>query len=117
MSTSNTTLAVLGLFALFLILLLITAAGIQQNSWFLVAVGGVGILQNITFAGIPQHLRAYGIYIEFVEVIADSKVMQAIYKVEDAYPRLGWSMLSTFFPSRLGPGEERNWAEYERRCA
>ncbi|GIJ84617.1 hypothetical protein Asppvi_003466 [Aspergillus pseudoviridinutans] len=89
MSTSNATRAILGLFALLWILLLITAAGIQQNSWFLVAVGGVGILQNITFAGIPRHPRAHGVHIEFVEVIAQEKVMQTLYKVEDVYPRLG----------------------------
>jgi hypothetical protein len=114
--TSNATRAILGLFALFWILLLITAAGIQQNSWFLVAVGGVGILQNITFAGVPRHPKSHGIHIEFVEVISEEKVMQTLYKVEELYPGLGWSMLSTFFPSKLRPDEERKWAEYGERC-
>lgn len=50
-SASYTTRIAVTLLAAFWILLLITAAGIKQNTWFLLAIGGIGILQNIFVAG------------------------------------------------------------------
>jgi hypothetical protein len=113
-SVSTTTrVAVAGL-ALFWILLLITAAGLKQNTWFLLAVGGIGILQNVFVAGWRRHPRDSGIPIDFVTVFGDMKVMNALYAVEDAYPYLGRSLLETFFPGKLWPDEQDRWDEYEK---
>jgi hypothetical protein len=113
-SVSTTTrVAVAGL-ALLWILLLITAAGLKQNTWFLLAVGGVGILQNVFVAGRRRHPRDSGIPIDFVTVFGNMKVMNTLYDVEDAYPYLGRSLLKTFFPGKLRPDEQDRWNEYER---
>ncbi|KAK7903103.1 hypothetical protein LTR67_001120 [Exophiala xenobiotica] len=50
-STSILTRVSVTILAAFWILLLITAAGLKKNTWFLLAVGGIGILQNIFVAG------------------------------------------------------------------
>ncbi|KUI62541.1 hypothetical protein VP1G_09659 [Cytospora mali] len=94
------------------ILLLITASGIQNNTWFLLAIGAVGILQNIYVAGAWRSPSAFGVPLEFVEVIADNKVMKTLYKVEERYQRLGRSMLGTFFPGDLREDEQKQWDLY-----
>ncbi|KAH6972628.1 hypothetical protein EDB80DRAFT_833937 [Ilyonectria destructans] len=97
-STSYTTMVTVIILAAFWILLLITAAGIKQNTWFLIAVGGIGILQNISAAG-------------WSHVIGESKVMDTLFAVEKAYPQVGRSMLATFFPGKLRPREQEKWDE------
>jgi hypothetical protein len=110
-STSYMTRFAVVYLALFWILLLITAAGIKQNTWFLLAVGTIGIVQNIFVAGRWRYPRNFGVPLTFTDVIGDRKVMQALFKVEKQYPRLGRSMLDTFFPGKLRPHEEELWKE------
>ncbi|KAF5722161.1 hypothetical protein FMUND_3123 [Fusarium mundagurra] len=71
------------------ILLLITASGIRQNTWFLLAIGAMGMLHNIYVAGTSRPPEAYDVFLEFVEVIGMHKVMDALFQVEDDYPCLG----------------------------
>lgn len=112
-STQRTTrFALLGL-ALLWVLLLITAAGIKENTWFLLAVGGLGICQNIFAAGIMRDPAAYGMPLEFVEVIGSPKVMETLFQVEDKYPYTGASMLATFFPGNLKDAEKVKWKDLE----
>ncbi|KIX04589.1 uncharacterized protein Z518_05459 [Rhinocladiella mackenziei CBS 650.93] len=96
------------------ILLLITAAGIQQNTWYLLAIGGIGILQNIFVAGWRRFPKAYGIPLTFKEVIGKNKVMDTLFAVEELYPHVGASMRDTFFPGKLREHEEKRWAEFEK---
>ncbi|KAL7626116.1 hypothetical protein AAE478_002886 [Parahypoxylon ruwenzoriense] len=110
-----TRFAVVALAALW-ILLLIASAGISQNTWFLFAVGGLGILQNAYVAGASREPAAFGMPLEYVEVIGEPKVMDALFAVEDRYPRLGRSMLSVFFPGELNADEKERWEGYERRA-
>ncbi|ETI22660.1 hypothetical protein G647_06736 [Cladophialophora carrionii CBS 160.54] len=100
--------------ALLWILLLITAAGIQQNTWFLLAIGGVGILQNIFVAGWRRDPKAFGVPLQFVKVIGENKVMEALYKVEEDYHHVGASLIDTFFPGKLRSGEKTRWEDYAR---
>ncbi|ROW07666.1 hypothetical protein VMCG_03360 [Cytospora schulzeri] len=94
------------------VLLLVTASGIQQNTWFLLAIGAIGILQNVYVAGACRSPEAFGIPLEFVEVIAETKVMQTLFGVEERYPSLGRSMLGTFFPGHLREDEQVKWDSY-----
>ncbi|KAJ6436690.1 Protein kinase-like domain protein [Purpureocillium lavendulum] len=79
------------------IILLITASAVTQNTWFLLAVGGVGIIQNLYVAGTSRPPQAFGLALEFVEVIGNLKCMDVLFEVENRYPGLGKSMLSVFF--------------------
>ncbi|OQN96510.1 hypothetical protein B0A48_17083 [Cryoendolithus antarcticus] len=110
----KTRLALTGLAALW-ILLLITAAGIKKNTWFLLAIGGVGILQNIFVAGKMRYPRAYGIPLTFVEVIGLPKVMDTLFVVEKKYPCAGANMINTFFPGgNLRDNDQRTWDDLAR---
>ena len=113
-SSYSTRIGILSL-AVMWILLLITASAIGENTWFLLAVGGIGILQNIFVAGSERRPEAFGIPLKFERVIGKSKVMDTLFEVEEAYPKLGRSMLDTFFPGKLRPNEEQRWQELEDR--
>ncbi|KAJ5163385.1 uncharacterized protein N7500_005215 [Penicillium coprophilum] len=95
------------------IILLITAAGIQQDTWFLLAVGALGILQNVYAAGVSRLPMAFGVHLEFVEVIGESKVMDALFRVEHLYPCLGKSLLPVFFPGELDEQEQVKWKGFD----
>lgn len=98
------------------ILLLITAAGFRRNTWFLLAIGGVGILQNIFVAGWRRFPEAYGIPLSLVEVIGCPKVMDTLFAVEEKYPHIGASMKGTFFPGKLWPKEVERWEALEKEA-
>ncbi|KAI3318585.1 hypothetical protein HD806DRAFT_305357 [Xylariaceae sp. AK1471] len=95
------------------IVLLITAAGITENTWFLLAVGSLGILDNIYVAGVSRSPDDYGVPLEFVDVIGHRKVMQTLLEVEARFPRVGKSMLATFFPGSLRQDEIDRWNEFD----
>lgn len=95
------------------VILLVTAAGIHVNTWFLLAVGGIGILQNMFAAGASRAPKAFGVPLEFVEVIGEWKVMDALFKVEESYPCLGKCLLPIFFPGKLNEHEQARWKRFD----
>jgi hypothetical protein len=88
---------------------LITATGIKQNTWFLLAIGGIGILNNTFVANSKRHPEAFGIPLTFTEVIGETSVMKTLLQVEERYPNVGRAMLKFFFPGKLRPKEEEEW--------
>lgn len=112
-SFSSTKIALL-ILAFLWMALLVVAAGIKQNSWFLLAIGGIGILENIFVAGPPRHPAAFGMPLNFENVIGEAKVMDTLFAAEQGYPGAGRSMLDTFFPGKLRPKEQARWDEFER---
>ncbi|KAL2069974.1 hypothetical protein VTL71DRAFT_14654 [Oculimacula yallundae] len=96
------------------IILLITATGIKEHSWFLFAVCAIGIFQNIYVSTTWRSPEAYGLPLIFERVIGEMKVMETLFAVEEAYPGIGESMLNVFIPGRLTPAEEAKWAELSR---
>ncbi len=89
--------------------LLITAAGVKTNTWFLLAVGGIGIVQNVLVAGWRRNPSALGVHLEFREVIGEMTAMDALIALEANYPNVGRSLLPIFFPGELLPEEEARW--------
>jgi hypothetical protein len=49
---------------IFWTLLLITVSGLKERSWFLIGVGGIGMLQNIYAAGTKRTRGAFNIHLE-----------------------------------------------------
>ncbi|KAN0069078.1 hypothetical protein V8E54_012707 [Elaphomyces granulatus] len=107
--------AVLGL-SIFWVLLLITAAGLKTNTWFLLAVGGIGIAQNIFVAGWQRRPENFGIHLDFMNVFGHTKVMNTLFEVEEDYPRLGRSMRDEFFPGKLRVHEMQRWEQLEEKA-
>jgi hypothetical protein len=93
--------------------LLVSASGLKDNSEFLLAIGTIGILQNVYVAGRARKPSTFGLPIEFVQVLGKVKTMQTLYEVEEAYPKLGRSLLATFFPGELRDEELETWNQYK----
>ncbi|RPA83516.1 hypothetical protein BJ508DRAFT_197872, partial [Ascobolus immersus RN42] len=105
------TRGVLVLLAVLWTLLLITATGENGNPWFLLGIGTVGLLQNVIVAGFRRRPEAIGIHLDFVEVIAEAKVMNALYELEERYEHAGVALRPIFFPGNLREYEMARWAE------
>lgn len=93
------------------VVLLITSSAITDSAWFLIAVGGVGILQNMFVAGWKRNPAALGVPIDYVGVVGDVKVMNTLLAVERKYEKLGQSMIGSFFPGDLRENEKKLWDE------
>ncbi|KAL9118923.1 MAG: hypothetical protein Q9187_004524 [Circinaria calcarea] len=94
--------------------LLLSVISLEKHLWFLVAIGLLGMLYCIAAAGAPQKPQSYGIdLVPFrpQPVIANRKVMPALFATETAFPAIGRSMLKTFFPGDISLPEEEFWTK------
>lgn len=91
--------------------LLITSSAITEQAWFLIGVGGIGMLQNIFVAGWRRRPEALGLPLNFIDVVGEAKVMDTLMEVEKRYEKLGSSLLGTFFPGDLREDEKKAWEE------
>ncbi|KAB2571750.1 hypothetical protein DBV05_g9574 [Lasiodiplodia theobromae] len=112
--------AVVGLSGLWVALLVVAAAGgvVREYAGFMVAVGAVGMAQNVYVAGARRRPEAVGVPLVFREVIGETKVFETLLRVEERYPKVGRSMLDTFFPGGHLSEEERvRWRAVEEKAA
>lgn len=80
--------------------LLITKAGLKQNTWYFLLIGCLGTAQNIYTAVAPRRPEAFGIHLDYKETIVGAKVMTVLQETERLYPGVGASLISTFFPGQ-----------------
>jgi hypothetical protein len=93
--------------------LLITSAALKSQSWFLIAIGFIGMLQNIFVSAWSRRPEALGLPLKFQSVVGSSKVFTAIIESEKAYPKAGRALVGTFFPGGIYPKEEAELATIE----
>ncbi len=108
-SSNIATRLCLAILSILWISLLVTAAGLTTNTWYLLAVGGIGILSNVLVAGWRRDPSALGIHLDFRKVIGEMTTMDALLAVEAEYTRVGRSLLPIFFPGELLPDEVAKW--------
>nr|POE83377.1 hypothetical protein CFP56_69384 [Quercus suber] len=104
-----------GLLAICWVALLITVAGWEQNTWYILAVGMIGVLHNVTIAGARRQPRDWGLDLVYRETIVEAKVMHVLHRVEESYPRAGAALKAEFFNGALFPREQALWEYAERR--
>jgi hypothetical protein len=95
--------------------LLITVSGMKENTWFLLAIGTLGMLHNLVLAGSPRRPEVFGMPLEFNTVIFHPKVMPALQGAEMKFHGLGRSLRDVFFPAGLRPEELGWWEAAEER--
>ncbi|EXJ60561.1 hypothetical protein A1O7_04714 [Cladophialophora yegresii CBS 114405] len=88
------------------VLLLITSSALIDDAWFLIAVGGIGILQNMFVAGWNREPEALGVPLDYVGVYGSPKVIDTLYEVERRYEKVGFNMVATFFPGGIRDHEQ-----------
>ncbi|KAF2197072.1 hypothetical protein GQ43DRAFT_444555 [Delitschia confertaspora ATCC 74209] len=104
--SKTTRLTMVGL-GIFWIALLISSSALTDQSWFLIAVGGIGMLQNMFVAGLSRRPEALGLPLKYTAVIGSPKVSATIIECERAFPTVGRALVGTFFPGGLFPSEEK----------
>lgn len=95
--------------------LLITVCGIENLTWFLLAVGTIGMIHTIIVAGAPRQPGVFGVHLAYRNVFAEPKVMKTLQELEKAYPGCGRSMIKTFFPGELREDEQLWWKDARER--
>ena len=98
---------------------LLIVASLQNDAWYLLAVGALGMVQNVVAAGARRSPGALGIHLEGGEVIHQEKVFLTLQAAEAHQRHVGLSLLPIFFPGGLRR-EEEDWrqsklAEYDEK--
>lgn len=96
--------------------LLIAVSGLHDHTWFLLAIGVTGMVQNIIVCGAPRNPSAFGIHLRFKEAIVEDKVMKVLKETEEKYPFVGRSLVDVFFPGGLRPDEKIYWDKAEEKA-
>ncbi|KAJ6140047.1 hypothetical protein N7471_006533 [Penicillium samsonianum] len=128
MTPRNTTRMMTFLLAVMWLTLLLSSTGIQDHAWYLLAVGGAGMVQNLITAGAPRQPAMLGIPIRLAMrsnlgneaspipmVFAEFKVMHTLMELELDFKGAGRALLPEFFPGGGGlqPWEEKWWSSNE----
>lgn len=71
------------------IVLLITAAGVKGNSWYLIGIGTLGLVQNAFVAGSPRTPGANGIHLEYEGLISEGSVKETLRVCGERWPDIG----------------------------
>lgn len=123
---TRTTRAFTSIMVVLWLALLITCTGIKTDTWYLLAVGGLGMMHNLVVAGMPRHPAALGLPIELVKTTLDSgstggqreslgifakkKVMWTLMELEEKHNGFGEVLKDEFFPGKLRNWEEEWWS-------
>ena len=99
----------LTIFALLRLSLLITVSGLSQDSWYMLAIGGLGMVQNVIAAAASRSPDAHGLKLEPINEIKGGKVMKVLQELEKDNPGVGASLVPIFFPGDLEGGEKLWW--------
>lgn len=93
--------------------ILISVIALTKNAWYLVAVGTVGMAQNVIAAAASRDPETRGIYLRREPMIfIGKKVMDVLMDLESWEPGCGRSLLKEFFPAGLDVPVDRGEKEW-----
>ncbi|KAF2246865.1 hypothetical protein BU26DRAFT_430929 [Trematosphaeria pertusa] len=95
---------------IFWIALLITVAGLRSHSWYLVGVGGLGMLQNAVVAAVARSPDRRGLPLTLVDTIVTRGTMDGLMDLEMTINGAGQVLLDEFFPRSLRENELAWWS-------
>ncbi|KAL1941068.1 hypothetical protein VTO73DRAFT_7704 [Trametes versicolor] len=99
------------------VVLLLAVEGIQGDAWYLLAVGGLGMVQNVVAAGARRSAAALGFHFErttkddVVTDLTDKKVMSTLQSAEEREAGVGLALLPLYFPGDLRAEEKAYWEQ------
>ncbi|KAL8899350.1 MAG: hypothetical protein Q9207_006241 [Kuettlingeria erythrocarpa] len=97
---SRASMIVTGVQALLWVCLLILVARDEGQTWYLLSIGGLGILQNIVVAGSTRPASAFGFHLREREVMHCETVRDTLCKAEESIPDLGCILRPIFLPGK-----------------
>ncbi|RDW59171.1 hypothetical protein BP5796_12095 [Coleophoma crateriformis] len=94
--------------------LLITVAGpAVKNTWYLIIIGVIGMLQNLYVAGATREMGSLGIHLSLTQpAFHETTIPKVLRRVEESYEGVGASLIPIFFPGGMRADEEdcKFWA-------
>jgi hypothetical protein len=98
----------IGILALCWVVVLIAVGGMEKDTWMLLLIGGVGMLQNVWVAGRTRNPCEHGIPLEYDDKVERERGVEAVLDdAEKKLPGLGLALLEHFFPA--GVNHDHHW--------
>ncbi|KAJ6588671.1 hypothetical protein B0H19DRAFT_1100579 [Mycena capillaripes] len=94
-------LAVLWLIHLF------CTAGLESDSWYSLAIGAIGMVQNALASGVRRRWGALGIHLMKVNEVHENKVFRTLMAAEEVEKNVGVVLTDIYFPGGLRADEEK----------
>ncbi|PVF93328.1 hypothetical protein CPB86DRAFT_790222 [Serendipita vermifera] len=119
----RSTLPITLFFCICWLALLLTATGLENYTWYLFGISGIGMAHNVLTVAVKREPSAFGLHLKKEMFICPggpdnipNKVMSVIQATEKYVPghRIGASLLDVFFPGGLHPNEVE-WREAQLR--
>lgn len=89
---------------------LMTVQGVEHDGWYLLAIGGIGMVQNVISAGVRRSAGALGFHMKEYKSCHEEKVFDTLKAAEEEERWAGLRLLDVFFPGGLRP-DEKKWAD------
>lgn len=95
---------------------LMTVQSLKEDTWYVLGVGALGMVQTVITAGAKREPGAHGFTLTEISTVVDKderkKVMGTLKEVETHRDgrRVGLSLLPVFFPGSLRP-DEKQWRD------
>ncbi|KAI4204402.1 MAG: hypothetical protein LQ350_001159 [Teloschistes chrysophthalmus] len=96
--------------ALCWVALLISTSSLKEHSWYLVLVGGIGMVQNAIVSAVARDARTRGFHLYEAKDLRGEKTMNVLMDLERFMPGIALSLRDEFFPGKLREDEESWWA-------
>ncbi|PKS13380.1 hypothetical protein jhhlp_000151 [Lomentospora prolificans] len=97
------------------LVLLVCVSAIRTNTWFLMAVGGLGMFQNAILAAVERKPSEWNLPLRLNDVIVTKKVMDGLMDLEVSHG-CGEALLQEFFPGKLTQDEKNWWYHGDRKA-
>ncbi|KAF2226300.1 hypothetical protein BDZ85DRAFT_287387 [Elsinoe ampelina] len=104
------------LLASFWLSLLVSVAGWQRHTWYLLSIGLIGAIHNLVVVGIARNPEAFGLHLRYQDTIMAQRVMESLWHLEEKHPYAGLALLQEYFPGPLTRREEALWGYARRRA-
>ncbi|KAK8003337.1 oxidoreductase [Apiospora arundinis] len=104
-----------GFWAILWIVLLLMIGGSLADSWFLLGVGGVGMIHTSLIASCPRSPEAHGIPLKYMGdgwTMTGSQKMDALLRLEELIPGAGFMLRREFFNGPESSRDRERWRKF-----
>ncbi|KAK8038598.1 hypothetical protein PG993_007009 [Apiospora rasikravindrae] len=104
-----------GGWAVLWIILLLMVGGAQADSWYLLGVGGVGMVHTSLIASLPRSAENHGIPLMYLKegwTVTGSKKMEALLRLEELIPGAGFMLRREFFNGPESSSDRKMWRAF-----
>ena len=111
------TRSIIAMLALLWLALLCTVPAVKNDTWYLMGIGLLGMIQNVAAAGASRAPEDFNMPLEYCAEFGERSVMATLQQLEIGYPGVGAAILPVFFPFELRPHEVEWWDKRKKKKA